>query len=46
MEKKTVIQIVLNAVEELHKEVGDDYEYNGCSHLAKIIINQINKHDE
>tara|TARA_X000000368_G_scaffold418138_1_gene416707 strand:+ start:5021 stop:5161 length:141 start_codon:yes stop_codon:yes gene_type:complete len=41
MDKQTAIQIVLNSMEELQKEVGNDHEYNGCSHLVKIIISKI-----
>ena len=42
MSKEEVIKIIDDSLDELLDEVGNDYEYNGCSHLVKIIIDKIN----
>ena len=46
MSKEEVIKIIDDSLDELLDEVGNDYEYNGCSHLAKIIIDKINQNKD
>jgi len=41
MSKEEVIKIINDSLDELLYEVGNDYEYNGCSHLVKIIIKRL-----
>jgi len=46
MSKEEAIKIVNDSLDELLDEVGNDYEYNGCSHLVKIIIDKINQNKD
>ena len=46
MSKEEAIQIVNDSLDELLKEVGDDYEYNGCSHLVEIIIKKLKQNKD
>jgi hypothetical protein len=46
MSKEEVIKIIDDSLDELLDEVGNDYEYNGCSHLVKIIIDKINQNKD
>jgi hypothetical protein len=46
MNKEEAIKIVNDSLDELLDEVGNDYEYNGCSHLVKIIIDKINQNKD
>ena len=46
MNKEEAIKIVNYSLDELLDEVGNDYEYNGCSHLVKIIIDKINQNKD
>ncbi len=46
MSKEEVIKIIDDSLDELLDEVGNDYEYNGCNHLVKIIIEKINQNKE
>lgn len=43
MSKEEVIKIIVDSLDELLDEVGNDYEYNGCSHLVEIIIERLNQ---
>ena len=46
MNKEEVIQIIEDSLDELLDEVGNDYEYNGCNHLVKIIIEKLNQNKD
>tara|TARA_R110002110_G_scaffold47538_1_gene142714 strand:- start:217 stop:360 length:144 start_codon:yes stop_codon:yes gene_type:complete len=46
MSEEEVIKIVNNSLDELLEEVGNDYEYNGCSHLVEIIIEKLNQNKD
>lgn len=46
MSKEEIIKIIDDSLDELLDEVGNDYEYNGCSHLVKIIIDKINQNKD
>ena len=43
MSKEEVIKIINDSLDELLDEVGNDYEYNGCNHLVRIIIERLNQ---
>jgi len=46
MSKEEVIKIIYDSLDELLDEVGNDNEYNGCSHLVEIIIDKINQNKD
>ena len=46
MSKEEVIKIINDSLDELLDEVGNDYEYNGCSHLVEIIIERLNQKED
>lgn len=46
MSEEEIIKIINDSLDELLDEVGNDYEYNGCSHLVEIIIERLKQNKD